>query len=299
MNTPRWQPFEVTYYDHVPRYVYACQVSFGHYELQYVAGGGVELEIDGCRHEVTAGGGWLNLPGHEYRYRPLPRYGWWDHRFIVFSNATGDAWRAAGLLPETPWRAPAGTDLGAAMDQIMALAPRFHDPCCRIDALNLLERIFLDLHGPAIRVGPPWLAAVLQTLDGDARPPDYATLAARHGMSLRTLFRQFQEWTGLTPHQYYVKARVRQAARLLETTGLSQKEIAARLGYADPAHFARQFKTVTGHSPGAVRTGGSGVGGQGNGVGATLLKKGAPPALRAPQPRLRRVAHMFALHPPS
>jgi hypothetical protein len=34
-------------------------------------------------------------------------------------------------------------------------------------------------------------------------------------------------------------------------------------------------------------------------VGATLLEKGAPPALRAPQSRLRRVAHMFALHPPS
>ena len=34
-------------------------------------------------------------------------------------------------------------------------------------------------------------------------------------------------------------------------------------------------------------------------VGATLLEKGAPPALRASQSRLRRVAHMFALHPPS
>ena len=33
-------------------------------------------------------------------------------------------------------------------------------------------------------------------------------------------------------------------------------------------------------------------------IGATLLKKGAPSALRAPQSRLCRVAHMFALHPP-
>ena len=34
-------------------------------------------------------------------------------------------------------------------------------------------------------------------------------------------------------------------------------------------------------------------------VGATLLKKGAPPALRASQSRLRRVVHTFTLHSPS
>lgn len=254
MSTPWWQTFKVPYCDHIPRYERECWRDTGRYELQYVAAGGVELEINGRRHVVEAGGGWLMLPGINYGYWPLPRYGWWDHRFMVFSNATGDAWRAAGLLPEAPWRAPAGADIAAAMDRVMALAPRFHEPCCRIDALNVLERIFLDLHLPEARTAPVWLAPVLRDLNGAAPPPDYATLAARHGMSLRTLFRQFRDWTGLTPHRYYVKARVKQAARLLETTGLSQKEIAARLGYADPAHFARQFKTISGHSPGADRT---------------------------------------------
>lgn len=276
MSTLWWKQFEIIYCDHIARYSSVCRVDYGRYELQYVAAGGVELEIDGRRYVVEAGGGWLMLPGICYTYRPLPDYGWWDHRFIVFSNATGDAWRAAGLLPEAPWWAPAGADLGAAMDRVMALAPRFHEPCCQIEALNVLERIFLDLRRPDADARPAWLAPVLRDLNGTAPPPDYATLAARHGMSLRTLIRQFQQWTGLTPHHYYVRARVKQAARLLETTGLSQKEIAARLGYADPAHFARQFKTVSGHSPGAVRTGGSGVEGHGNSVGATLLKKGTP-----------------------
>ncbi len=256
MNAPWWQQFEVIYCDHIPQYRYACRVDYGRYELQYVAAGGVELEFNGCRQVVEAGGGWLMLPGICYTYRPLPKYGWWDHRFIVFNNATGDVWRAAGLLPEAPWRAPDGVDFGAAMDRIMALVPRFHEPCHRIDALNLLERLFLDLRRPDADARPAWLALVLRDLNGATPPPDYATLAARHGMSLRTLFRQFQKWTGQTPHQYYVKARVRQAARLLETTGLSQKEIATRLGYADPAHFARQFAAVNGRPPGAVRKSG-------------------------------------------
>src|ERR1035437_940773 len=34
-------------------------------------------------------------------------------------------------------------------------------------------------------------------------------------------------------------------------------------------------------------------------VGAPLLEKGAPPALRAPQSRPRRVVHIFTLQPPS
>ncbi|MFA5205334.1 MAG: AraC family transcriptional regulator [Lentisphaeria bacterium] len=253
MTLGLWQAFDVPYCEHLPRYERECWRDVISYELQYVAGGGVELEIDGRRHELEAGSGWLIQTGFSYAYRPLPKYGWWDHRYLVFSKAVGDAWRATGLLPEGPWRAPAGTDIGAAMDRIMALVPRFREPCCRINALNLLERIFLDLHSAGAQAEPAWLAPVLRELNGDSPPPDYATLAARHGMSLCTLIRRFRKWTGHPPHQYYLEARARQVARLLETTDWSQKEIAARLGYADAAHLARQFRSVSGRTPGTVR----------------------------------------------
>jgi transcriptional regulator GlxA family with amidase domain len=43
------------------------------------------------------------------------------------------------------------------------------------------------------------------------------------------------------------------AKRLLETTGMGVEELAASVGYADPASFRRLFKSMTGLSPGAYR----------------------------------------------
>lgn len=51
-----------------------------------------------------------------------------------------------------------------------------------------------------------------------------------------------------------------EARRLLGFTPLSVKEIAARLGYADPFHFSRAFKGATGLSPQAYREDGQAEG---------------------------------------
>lgn len=61
-----------------------------------------------------------------------------------------------------------------------------------------------------------------------------------------TLFRAVH---GVGPAQYQQRARVRQARGLLAGSRDSVKEIAARCGYADSAHFCRQFKQREGCSP--------------------------------------------------
>jgi AraC family transcriptional regulator, arabinose operon regulatory protein len=40
---------------------------------------------------------------------------------------------------------------------------------------------------------------------------------------------------------------------LLDTTGLSVKEVAARVGYDDPLYFSRRFHAEHGTSPSAYR----------------------------------------------
>lgn len=61
-----------------------------------------------------------------------------------------------------------------------------------------------------------------------------------------TLFRKVH---GVSPVQYQQSARVRQACRLLAGSQHSIKEIAALCGYADSAHFCRQFKAHENCSP--------------------------------------------------
>jgi AraC-like DNA-binding protein len=59
----------------------------------------------------------------------------------------------------------------------------------------------------------------------------------------------FKEQTGCAPRDYLHLLRIHRACQLLRETELSIKQIAARVGYQDPFHFSRQFKTFHGVSP--------------------------------------------------
>jgi transcriptional regulator GlxA family with amidase domain len=72
--------------------------------------------------------------------------------------------------------------------------------------------------------------------------------------SPRTLARRVEEALGTTPHRFAQRLRVARAVHLLETTERSVDEIAASVGYADPAAFRRIFRRETGEAPRARRT---------------------------------------------
>ncbi|MFD9791105.1 GlxA family transcriptional regulator [Streptomyces sp. NPDC059070] len=78
-------------------------------------------------------------------------------------------------------------------------------------------------------------------------------IAARAGMSVRTLNRRFREHTGTSPLQWLHRARVRQAQHLLETTGHPVDRIAAQVGFGSPTAFRERFRRITGTSPHAYR----------------------------------------------
>jgi transcriptional regulator GlxA family with amidase domain len=80
-----------------------------------------------------------------------------------------------------------------------------------------------------------------------------ADLGRAVGVSPRTLARRVEVGLGLTPQRFVQRLRVAHAAHLLETTRLSIDEIAARVGYADPAAFRRAFHRHVGTAPGAHR----------------------------------------------
>ncbi|MCS0602458.1 helix-turn-helix domain-containing protein [Streptomyces sp. LP11] len=78
-------------------------------------------------------------------------------------------------------------------------------------------------------------------------------IAARAGMSARTLNRRFREQTGTTPLQWLHRARVRRAQHLLETTAHPVERIAAQAGFGSPTAFRERFRRVVGTSPQAYR----------------------------------------------
>lgn len=59
---------------------------------------------------------------------------------------------------------------------------------------------------------------------------------------------------GMPPGQYLKKHRLEKARELLETSFLSVKEIAAKVGYNDCSHFMREFKKAYDSTPSQHRT---------------------------------------------
>lgn len=74
-------------------------------------------------------------------------------------------------------------------------------------------------------------------------------VARRVGLSARQLERRFQQTLGLRPTAAYRELRLRYASWLLNNTGLSVTEVAIEAGFADGAHFSRQFRVAYGHPP--------------------------------------------------
>ena len=73
--------------------------------------------------------------------------------------------------------------------------------------------------------------------------------AAQAGISPFHFLRLFSSVLGVTPHQYLVRSRLRQAARLLADDGLSITDIAYDVGFGDLSNFVRTFHRAAGISP--------------------------------------------------
>jgi len=79
------------------------------------------------------------------------------------------------------------------------------------------------------------------------------TLARELGVSTEHLCRVLKRHTGGTFVTLLRRARVRTACRLLTTTTLCMKEIAAHVGFSSPNRFARDFKKLCGVTPSEYR----------------------------------------------
>lgn len=79
-------------------------------------------------------------------------------------------------------------------------------------------------------------------------------LARRVSLGRRQLERDFLAWVGLGPKATGRVLRFQAALdRMLSRRGASLSSIAFATGYHDQAHFTREFRTLSGESPGAYR----------------------------------------------
>ncbi|WP_170425242.1 GlxA family transcriptional regulator [Ruegeria arenilitoris] len=89
--------------------------------------------------------------------------------------------------------------------------------------------------------------------DNYALPTPVAAMAARSGLTERSLLRRFRKATGQTPVEYIQTLRVEEAKQMLETTDMPIDDIAAEIGYTEPSSFRNAFRRYVGMPASAYR----------------------------------------------
>ncbi|QOY92221.1 helix-turn-helix transcriptional regulator [Paludibaculum fermentans] len=111
--------------------------------------------------------------------------------------------------------------------------------------------------GPPASAGPGAIARVarvLRTMESDPGAPHHlTTLAGEARLSPFHFLRTFQEVTGVTPHQFVLRQRLRRAALRLSTEPAKVVDIALECGFGDVSNFNRNFRAEFGLSPRAWR----------------------------------------------
>ncbi|MEL6675474.1 MAG: AraC family transcriptional regulator [Bacteroidota bacterium] len=75
-------------------------------------------------------------------------------------------------------------------------------------------------------------------------------LAEEAHMSKSNFFVLFKNTFGITPNEYIIQEKIKEAKRLIRLSPhQSISQIAYQLGYSDSSYFAKQFKGITGLSP--------------------------------------------------
>ncbi|MFW5884528.1 MAG: helix-turn-helix domain-containing protein [bacterium] len=228
------------------------------YQLHFITRGEGTMEWGAPRQSVhiDSGDAFLLFPGVWHRYRPEPGTGW-DEYWVGFAGEhAARIMRPPFFAEDEPHIPVAHTD--AMLDEFTEVVSRMHSTTPALQqmlgsmtmvllARLQMERVITDVGGSP---------AAEQIHQAKRRIAELATgefsghaLAEEMGVDYEWLRRAFKRHTGFSLNQYHVELRVQRAIELLETTALPIGELALRVGYADPFHFSRVFKKVTGQSP--------------------------------------------------
>ena len=155
------------------------------------------------------------------------------------------------VLPATAVFGTAGGDGGeeAGDDAAVADANRRILALDRLPAMAGLADAFLLARLPSADPRVAEVTAIVELAAADHGIVRVDQLAARCGVSARTLQRLFAEYVGVGPKWVLRRARLQQAALLADAGAVDWPLLAAELGYADQAHLSRDFTAVVGRPP--------------------------------------------------
>ena len=229
------------------------------FSLSFVRAGSFGYRTGGRSFELVTGSVLVGRPGDEY--------------MCTHEHVCGDeclSFRLSPELADTIGRGPVGwkTSYVPPLPGLMVLGALAQGAADGRSDIGLDEAGLLFASKCAEAIGEATEPAPSRTIPGarrkaveaaawiDAHSHDPVTLdstAREAGLSPYHFLRLFADVLGVTPHQYLVRSRLRNAARLLAEDDRAITDIALDAGFNDLSNFVRTFHRAAGVSPRAFR----------------------------------------------
>ena len=123
----------------------------------------------------------------------------------------------------------------------------------REDGFTDLLTLALRAEESTTRSPPSWLSRARDYFDDDPCSARVADVAEACGVHRVHLVRVFRDFLNLTPTEYRLQAMTVRAAALLQNDAEDISAIAAKAGFADASHFAREMRKRAGMSPSMLK----------------------------------------------
>jgi AraC-like DNA-binding protein len=232
----------------------------GSFAIVYTLDGlGQYHDARGLHQELRPGDAIIVFPDHPHRYGASPDRSW-EEFWIVFEGPMIELWRKRRLIdPSKPIHHVEPVDYWVRRFEEVVAGRVPLDEKQSLAQLCKLQQVLADVlqgdrRDPAAEGDTEWLARACAFLEADLEQPMYfQTVAKRMTMSYETFRKRFLKLAGASPGQYRMARVMDRACEMVHEGKLSNREIAAALGFCDEFHFSRRFKQVTGKSPSQFR----------------------------------------------
>ncbi|MFM5560727.1 AraC family transcriptional regulator [Aeromonas rivipollensis] len=241
------------------RHVCYDKHSHAHFSIGAITGGHSHYLNQRSLQEVGPGSLVLMNPEEVHACNPIADQPWSYLMFYLDTDWLRGQQEEAGLGSEfRPFDMTASRDplLYQGLQHLHHQLVQAPDPLAREVACHLFSRQLLARLTPARWDDrpPQHLQRAAELMQEDsASPLSLLQLSAVAGLTPSHFVRAFSQHYGMTPHAYLLDRRIRHARTLLKQ-GQPLAEVALASGFADQAHFQRQFKRRVAATPGQYRT---------------------------------------------
>lgn len=215
--------------------------------LEYVLEGEGEIFVNGVWTPVRAGEVFVIRANEDQFYRSNPKNPWkkiWFNYYADYADSFMDAFNVqSGVYRNTHLLPLFEKALDVAKDQ-----ENYTDACYII--AEFFHKIVQMLSLCITKETGTFEFIIRQELDNAIyKKLELEQIAEKLHISKSSIIRSFKRHYGVTPYDYLLEQKLETAKRLLHSTQLTSKEIAAKLCFSNEHHFSTAFFNRVGMRP--------------------------------------------------